>query len=54
MFGQGYILCKILWWGGGRIMVAGKKIKNEGLWEKNEKGETKREENYIKKRGKRL
>ena len=29
-----------------------KKIKNEGLWEKNEKGETKREENYIKNGGK--
>ena len=41
---------KILWWGGG--MVAGKKIKNEGLWEKNEKGKTKREENYIKNGGK--
>ena len=37
--------------GGGGRMGAGKKIKNEGLWEKNEKGETKREENYIKNEG---
>ena len=30
----------------------GKKIRNEELWEKNEKGEGKREENYIKNGGK--
>ena len=52
MFGQGYILCKILWWGeNGRW---GEKIRNEELWEKNEKGEGKRVENLHKKRGKRL
>ena len=34
--------------GGGVEMVAGEKIKNDKLGEKNGKGERKREENYIK------
>ena len=36
--------------GGGKWSTGGKKF---GVMEKNEKGERKKEENYIKKRGKR-
>ena len=42
------------YYGGGRIAAGKKKIRNEELWEKNEKGEGKRGENLHKKRGKRL
>jgi len=41
---QGYILCKILWPGGGE-MVPGKKMKNEAVgnkMKKKEKGERKK------------
>ena len=38
--------------GGGGEWPLRKKIRNEELWEKNEKGEGKREDNYIKNGGK--
>ena len=45
---QGYILCKIPWWGGGWVNG---RVKSQG---KNEKEERKTEENYIKNGGKDL
>ena len=39
---QGYIFCKILWWGVGDDRWV--KMKNEELREKNEKGERKKRE----------
>ena len=48
---QGCVPCKILWQGGGGWQ-RGEKIKNKAVGEKKEKGGRKREENYIKERGK--
>ena len=47
---QGYILCKILWPGGGE-MVPGKKMKNEAVGNKMKKKEKGKRKKKKRKRG---